>query len=59
MSKKQSARVTLTVKMLVVFLSVVLIANLVISTITYHISAKGITESVDRHLSAVAGDLAT
>ena len=59
MSKKQSARVNLTIKMLMIFLSVVLIANLVISTITYRISAKSMSESVNRHLMAVAADLAT
>lgn len=59
MSKKQSARITLTVKMLAAFLSVVLIANLVISTIIYRISVKGITESVDRHLTSVATSLAS
>ncbi len=58
MSKKQSARVNLTIKMLMIFLSVVLVANLVISTITYQISAKGMRESVNKHLTAVADDLA-
>ena len=59
MSKKQSARITLTIKMLMIFLSIVLVANLVIGTITYHIAAQGMTESVNRHLTAVATDLAT
>ena len=58
MSKKQSARINLTVKMLGIFLPVVLVANLVISAIVYQISAKGMRDSVNSHLTAVADDLA-
>ncbi|MCR5622810.1 MAG: HAMP domain-containing protein [Treponema sp.] len=58
MNKKQSARINLTVKMLGIFLPVVLVANLVISAIVYQISAKGMRDSVNSHLTAVADDLA-
>lgn len=57
MSKKPSVSFSLTAKMLVIFLSAVLVANIAIGTITYGIAAKGMTESVYAHLSAVSSEL--
>jgi methyl-accepting chemotaxis protein len=53
MEKKSSARISLTAKMLVMVLTVVLVTSLVIGIITYRISSKNLNTSVYNHLSAV------
>lgn len=57
MEKKSSARISLTAKMLIMVLSVVLVANLVIGFIAYQISSRNLTKSVNNHLSAVSDDV--
>ncbi|MCR4953608.1 MAG: methyl-accepting chemotaxis protein, partial [Treponema sp.] len=57
MSKKNSVRFSLTIKLLIIFLVVVIIANIVIGTVTYRISSKSLTQSVFNHLSAVSDDI--
>ena len=57
MGYNSSARLSLTVKLLFIFLSVVLITNILIGVLTYRISAKGLTESVTSHLDRVADDI--
>ncbi len=57
MEIKSSARISLTAKMLVMVLSVVLVANLIIGGIAYKISSKNMTRSVYDHLSAITDDV--
>ena len=57
MGYNSAARLSLTVKLLFIFLSVVLITNILIGVLTYRISAKGLTESVTSHLDRVADDI--
>lgn len=58
MSQKSSVRVPITIKLLVIFLSVVIVSNIAISLISYRIAAKGMNKSVNDHLSSVADDVA-
>gem|GEM_PF-5825246 len=58
MSNTSSARVPLIAKLLVMFLPVILVSNILIGVIAYRISAKGMTTSVNNHLTAVSTDLA-
>ena len=53
MSSKSSARVSLTAKILVMVLAVVLVATVSIGTLAYKISAASLTSSVHNHISAV------
>ena len=57
MSKKNSVKFSLTIKLLIIFLSVVIVANFVIGSVTYKISSKNLTQSVFNHLSAVSDDI--
>ncbi|MBQ6566489.1 MAG: cache domain-containing protein, partial [Treponema sp.] len=57
MSLKKSARVSLTAKMLVMFLSVVLVVTIAIGSIAYVISSRNLTKSVFSQLSAVTDDI--
>ena len=57
MSSKSSARVSLTAKILVMVLAVVLVATVSIGTLAYKISAASLTSSVYNHLSAVTEDV--
>ena len=57
MSSKSSARVSLTAKMLIMVLGVVLIATLSTGIIAYKISSNSLTNSVHEHLSAVTADV--
>ncbi len=53
MSSATSARVSLTAKMLVMFLGVVLLATISIVAVAYVISARNLTKSVNAQLSAM------
>ncbi len=53
MSSKSSARVSLTAKLLVMVLAVVLIATVTIGTLAYKISANSLTKSVNAQLTAL------
>ena len=57
MSKGKKIRFTLTVKFLIMFLSVVLIANITIGTVSYKASSKGMTQSVYSHIDAISNDV--
>ncbi|MBQ2315479.1 MAG: methyl-accepting chemotaxis protein, partial [Treponema sp.] len=57
MSSKSSARVSLTAKILVMVLAVVLVATVSIGTLAYKISAASLTSSVHNHISAVTEDV--
>ena len=57
MSSKASARVTLTAKMVIMVLGVVVVANLVIGGIAYRISSQNLTKSVFSNLTAVTDDV--
>lgn len=57
MGYNSSARVSLTVKLLFIFLSVVLVSNALIGILSYRISAKGLTQSVTSHLDTVAENI--
>ncbi|MCR4939612.1 MAG: methyl-accepting chemotaxis protein, partial [Treponemataceae bacterium] len=48
----------MSVKILIMFLSVLLIATITIGAVAYKTSSSGITESVDNHFTAVTTDLA-
>ena len=58
MAKKSSLRVSITVKLLIMFLAVIILANLLLGTVAFKLSSKGMTESVYNHLASVASDLA-
>ncbi len=57
MSLKKSARVSLTAKLLVMFLSIVLVVTIAVGSIAYVISARNLTKSVFSQLSAVTDDI--
>ena len=57
MGAKQ-ARIPLIVKLLIMFLTTVLVANISIGMIAYKIASKGMTASVHDHLGAVSSDIA-
>ena len=56
MSKK-NFRVTLTFKLLIMFLLVLLAANVALGGIAYKISSKGMKQSVYSHLDAISDDV--
>jgi len=57
MSRKKNY-VPITVKMLIMFLSVLIIVTLLLGTIAYRISSKGMTNSVYNHMNAISTDIA-
>ncbi len=57
MSSKSSARVSLTAKLLVMVLAVVLVATVTVGTLAYKISSNSLTKSVHAQLSAVTEDV--
>ncbi|MCR4627866.1 MAG: HAMP domain-containing protein [Treponema sp.] len=57
MSKKSLLRVSITVKLLVMFLSVVLTATVVLGIVAFRIASKGMTQSVYNHVNAVTTDV--
>ena len=56
MSKASSVRLTLTTKLLILFLPIVLIASLTIGFISYRISARSMTQAVFSELEELAED---
>ena len=58
MSKISTVRLTLTTKLLILFLPIVLIASLTIGFISYKISAKSMTQAVFSELEGLAEDTA-
>lgn len=58
MSKASSVRLTLTTKLLILFLPIVLIASLTIGFISYRISARSMTQAVFSELEGLAVDTA-
>ncbi len=58
MAKKSSLRVSITVKLLIMFLAVIILANILLGTVAFKLSSKGMTQSVYNQLSSVASDLA-
>jgi len=57
MPKKNKVRLTLTVKLLIMFLTVLIVTNLLISEIANKESASGMTQSVYSHIDAVSTDV--
>ena len=57
MSKEKQLRVLLTVKLLVMFLTVLLITSLTIGIASYKIASKGMTQSVFSHIDAISTDV--
>ena len=57
MAKKQKLRVTLPVKLLVMFLTVIFIVSTVIGMVSYKTAAKGMTNSVYSQIDAVSTDV--
>ncbi len=57
MGNLSSARITLTAKMLIMVLGVILVSDLMIGFITYRISSQNLTKSVFEQLTAVSTDL--
>jgi len=55
---KKSLRVSLSVKILLMFLAVILAATITIGVVAYSTSSSGMEESVDNHFNAIASDLA-
>ena len=55
---KKSLRVSLSVKILIMFLAVILTATITIGAAAYSTSSSGMEESVDNHFTAVATDVA-
>ena len=55
---KKSLRVSLSLKMLIMFIVVILIASVTIGVVAYKTSSTGMEESVDNHFTAMATDVA-
>ena len=58
MGKKKSLRVSLSFKMFLMFLTVILIATITIGVVSYRTSSDGMEQSVDNHFTAMASDVA-
>ncbi len=58
MGKKKSLRVSLSFKMFLMFLAVILIATITIGVVSYRTSSSGMEQSVDNHFTAMASDVA-
>ena len=57
MAKKGSLRVTLTVKLLVMFIIVVVISSVSVGIVSYKNAAKGLTESIYTRIEAASSDV--
>ena len=57
MGKTNKLRVTVAAKFLVMFLSVALVADVVIGVVAYKVASDGLTNSVYEHFSARADDM--
>jgi methyl-accepting chemotaxis protein len=58
MSKKRSVYFSITAKLLLIFLSVLIIVNILLGTIAYKISSNGMRDSVINHMNAISTDIA-
>ena len=54
---KQKLRTTLTVKLLIMFLAVILFTSITIGAVAYRTASKGMTQSVFSHIDAVSSDV--
>ena len=57
MKKIDKIRLPLTVKLLMLFLAVIMIASFAIGTISYKSASKGMTQSVYNHIDAISSDV--
>ena len=57
MKKIDKIRLPLTVKLLMLFLAVIMLASFAIGTISYKSSSKGMTQSVYNHIDAISSDV--
>ena len=57
MKNKSGIRVSLAIKLLIMSLSVLIVANILQGAIAYNLASKGMTQSVYNHLSAVSADV--
>ena len=57
MAKKSKLRVMLTVKLLVMFMTVVIISSLLIGVISYRNASKGLIQGVYTRINAVSMDV--
>ncbi|MBR6216231.1 MAG: hypothetical protein IKQ84_07465 [Spirochaetaceae bacterium] len=58
MQDKQSFRASLTIKLLVMVLGVLIISTILLGTFAYRITSKSMTQSVNNQLTSVSSDIA-
>ena len=58
MQNKKSLRLSLTIKLWVMFLAILVISTITLGIVAYRIASENITENVDNRLTAVAADIA-
>ena len=58
MNENTSFRISLKVKLLIISLIMLIISNIVVGRVSYTLASKGMSQSVNNHLSAVSNDIA-
>ena len=58
MNENTTFRISLKVKLLIISLIMLIISNIVVGRVSYTLASKGMSQSVNNHLSAVSNDIA-
>ena len=58
MGKRKTAYISITAKLLVIFLSVLIVVNVLLGMVAYRISSDGMAQSITNHMNAISEDIA-
>ena len=58
MGKRKTAYISITAKLLVIFLSVLIIVNVLLGMVAYRISSDGMSQSITNQMNAISEDIA-